>query len=152
MSRAGNRCWFLRKLSRKSRFSALRLTAFGTCFLAIANPRRGLAPLFFATRIVIQASLRRILFLNTCWKSLALVNLSRLGKDSLILSFTVKVSDAPCLWRDAHELHCDRRGFACAREIRAFWHASNYSADMYVSCQAPRLTGCRFQQGATMYW
>ena len=90
MSRAGNRCWFLRKLSRNSRFSALRFTALGTCFLAIANPRRGLAPLSFATRIVIQASLRRILFLNTCWKSIARVNLSRLGKDSLIHSSTLR--------------------------------------------------------------
>ncbi len=66
--------------------------------------------------------------------------------------FHFKVSGALCLLPDAHELHCGHRGFACAREIRAFWHALYYSADMYVSCQAPRLTGCRFQQGATMYW
>ena len=91
-SRGGNRCWFLRKLSRNSRFRPLRFTAEGTCFLAIANPRRGHSPAFFATRIVIRASLHRILFLNTCWKSIARVNLSRLGKDSLIRMST--------LWRE----------------------------------------------------
>jgi len=37
-----------------------------------------------------QASPRRILFLNTCWKSIDRVNLSRLGKDSLIRATTLR--------------------------------------------------------------
>ena len=93
MSRAGNSCWRRRKLSRNRRFSALRLTARGICFRAIANPSRGPAPVFLPTRIVIQASLRRKLFLKTCWKSIARVSLSRLGKASLAL--------APTLWRQS---------------------------------------------------
>ena len=39
-----------------------------------------------------HASLRRILFLKTRWKSIDRVNLSRLGKDSLIRAST--------LWRE----------------------------------------------------
>ena len=39
-----------------------------------------------------QASPRRVLFLNTCWKSIDRVNLSRLRKDSLIRAST--------LWRE----------------------------------------------------
>ena len=93
MSRGGNSCWRRRKLSRNRRFSALRLTARGICFRAIANPSRGPAPVFLPTRIVIQASLRRKLFLKTCWKSIARVSLSRLGKASLTLALT--------LWRQS---------------------------------------------------
>jgi hypothetical protein len=88
-----------------------------------------------------QASPRRILFLNTCWKSIDRVNLSRLGKDSLIRP-----------WLGGLGLHYDHREFAYAHETRAFWHVLNYWVGMYVSSQTPRLTICRFQQGATMYW
>ena len=90
MSRGGSRCWFVRKLSRNSRFRILRFTAFGTCLRAIANPRRGRSPALFPTRMVILASPRRILFLNTCWKSIARVNLSCLGKDSQADSATLR--------------------------------------------------------------
>ena len=81
-SRAGKRRCTLRKLSRNWRFNRFRSTALGTCLRATANPSRGLLPGLRPTRMVMQASEIRKLFLNTCWNSVARVNLSRRGKDS----------------------------------------------------------------------
>ena len=90
MSRGGKRCWFLRKLSRNSRFKRFRLIALGTCLRAIANPRRGRSPAFVPIRMVMLASPRRMLFLNTWLKSLARVSLSCRGNDSLTESVTLR--------------------------------------------------------------
>ena len=98
MSRLGNRCWLLRKLSRNNRFSALRFTAVGTCFRAIANPSRAQLPSFLPIRIVIEVSLIRKLFLKTSRNSVARVNLSRLGKDSQ--------TPASTLWRETRSSFC----------------------------------------------
>lgn len=97
MSRGGNRCWCLRKLSRNRRLSALRPTAVGTCLRAIANPSRGRSPSHLLTRIVSQASPILKLFLNTCWKSRARVSLERRGKDALPRSDTLRREARPAL-------------------------------------------------------
>ncbi len=85
-----------------------------------------------------KASLRRKLFLKTCRNSIALVNLSRLGKDSLARSFTIARGEF-FPWRGARELRYGRLGFAYARETRASWRALVYWVEMYVSCQTPQL-------------
>lgn len=89
-SLAGKRCCALRKLSRNCRFRRFRITALGTCLRAMANPIRGYSPGFFPTRMVIQESEHRVLFLNTCWNSKDRVSLSCLGKDSLIPAPTLR--------------------------------------------------------------
>ncbi len=97
ISRGGNRCRCVRKLSRNRRLSALRFTAFGTCLRAIANPSLGRSPSCLATRIVSQASPIRKLLLNTCWKSRARVSLDRRGKDALRPADTLRRQARPAL-------------------------------------------------------
>ncbi len=87
---AGNRCCALRKLSRNSRFNWFRFTAVGICLRATAKPGRGLSPVFLPTRIVIQESAHRKLFLKTCRNSKARVSLDLLGKDSPVPAPTLR--------------------------------------------------------------
>lgn len=103
MSLAGNRCWFFRKLSRKSLFNRFLTTAFAICFLAIANPSLGVAPALLPTSIVMLASPTRLLLLKICLYSAARVSLNCLGNDSLFRIPTIwrnafMASGVPCLW------------------------------------------------------
>lgn len=151
MSRAGRRCLFLRKLSRNNRFSALRLTAVGTCLRAIANPMRGHAPVFLPTRSVIRLSPNRILFLKTCWKSIARVNLSRLGKDSLTLTSTLRC-EACSAFRSAGSNYVTSAAGLHTR-TKAMRSGTLKITGLKCTLHIKRLGSlvCRFQQGATMY-
>ena len=152
MSRSGRRCRLVRKLSRIKRLIALRFTARATCFRAIANPMRGQLPGLFPTRMVIQLSLRRKLFLNTCWKSLARVNLSCTGKDSPTTPAT--------LWREASSALGPTRtnhtasGAGAHARAKAVRPGTLEITRLKCTFHGNRLDPlvCRFPQGATMYW
>ena len=151
MSRGGKRCLFLRKLSRNSRFSALRFTARATCFRAIANPMRGQLPGLFPTRMVIQLSLRRKLFLKTCWKSLARVNLSRAGKDSPTTPGTLR-REARSALGPTRTNHAAAAAGSHTR-AKAVRPGTLQITRLKCTFHGKRLDPlvCRFPQGATMY-